>query len=225
MWIRPKKYERDVTIFEIANAMREKIKGIPDVNLNIVYQYGRGPEQGRDIQLNLNSNNFSQLQQFAKIVQDKMSQMPGLVDIKSSDEGGNPEAKIVIDRDKAQYYGVRVTEIAQMVSYQILGSRDQVTIKTDNDEVDINVQLAEEYRRSTDKLMDTQIKLSSGKYIKLRDVARLEIGEGASEISKEDKIRQITVSANTSGDLDIKTAQKKYISSNTGYKYSIRIKI
>lgn len=207
----PKKYERDVSIFEIADDMREKIKGIPDVNLNIVYQYGRGPEQGRDIQLNLNSNNFSQLQQFAQIVQDKILQIPGLVDIKSSDEGGNPEAKIVIDRDKAQYYGVRITEIAQMVSYQILGSRDQVTIKTDNDEVDINVQLAEEYRRSTDKLMDTQIKLSSGKYIKLRDVARLEIGEGASEISKEDKIRQITVSANTSGGLDIKTAQKNIL--------------
>ena len=207
----PKKFERDASIFEIADGIRDKIKDIPDVNLNIVYEYGRGPEQGRDIQFNLNSNNFSQLQQFSEKVEEKMSQMPGLVDIKSSDEGGNPEARIVIDRDKAQYYGIRVTDIAQMVSYQILGSRDQVTIKTDNDEVDINVQLSEEYRRSTEKLMDTQIKLSDDKYIKLKDVARLEIGEGASAINKEDKIRQITVSANTSGELDIKTAQNNIL--------------
>ena len=44
-----------------------------------------------------------------------MEEIPGLVDIKSSTEGGNPELQIRFDRERLASFGLTLAEVAAVV--------------------------------------------------------------------------------------------------------------
>ncbi len=198
--------KRKVTVFEIVAEMRNKIGKVPDANINISTSE-RGKSSGRDIELKLIGDNQKQLEEYSAQLKSKMEDIEGLVDIKSSFEGGNPEVRIEIDREKAQYYGIRPTQIAQVVSYNILGI-DPITIKSDSEEIDVTVKLNEEYRDSVQKLSELRIRAENGKIVRIKDFAKLEIKEGPTGIEKENKIKRISISANSDG-IDLKGAQNQ----------------
>lgn len=201
-----KKKDRDRDVFTIVDSLREDLSKIPDVKLNLTTVF-RGPESSeRDFQFEIYSSNYQQMMVIAEQLFKTMKAKKGLVDFKSSVEGGGPQAKIIVNRDRAQSFGLRISDIAQALSYQILGD-DPITIKTDNEEIDVTVQLAEEFRRSLDKFLDSKIKNSEGTSLKIRDVASLKIEEGSSQVERKNKIRKITLSSNLEGDYTLKDAQ------------------
>ncbi|MBZ4683642.1 MAG: acriflavin resistance protein [Fusobacteriales bacterium] len=201
------KSERKETMNEIISQIRPKLTNIPDAKITVSASGGR-PGGGSDggIQLKLYSDDLDRLSVFSKTVLEKVKDIPGLVDVKSSYEGGNPELKLDIDRDKAQYYGLRVSDIAFLISYQVQGT-DAFTIKTSNKDVDVTVRMSENYRNSIEKILDLELNTRRGK-IKIKDVASFRLEEGAAQIEKENKSKIITISANTDN-VDLRTATSK----------------
>jgi HAE1 family hydrophobic/amphiphilic exporter-1 len=189
------KTSRKSSLNDIMGKLRKEFDYIPDVQLTITPNFAMGTDGIYDVEFDLYSNNENQLREISDMMKEKMASISDLTDIKSSFEGGKPEGRIVIDREKAKYYGVNVASLASMINIQILGNAP-ITINSDNDEIDVTVQLAKRYRESTNLLMDTRITLNNGKNVKLSDVAKLEIVEGPSKIEKKDKIRRITLYAN-----------------------------
>jgi hydrophobic/amphiphilic exporter-1 (mainly G- bacteria), HAE1 family len=199
--------DRDKSVFEITDIIREKLKGIPDVDLNVADGYAKGPDSGgRDIELDLTSDNAGQLDSFAKLVFAEMKNMPEIGDFKSSLTGGSPEARIVIDREKARYYGIRPADINKVIFYQVLGS-NPIDLKTDLEEIEVNVMMPDEYRKSLSKLMTSKLKLDSGDIIQVSDVAHIEVVEGPAEKEKLNRIRKVTLSANLRGGNNSKTVE------------------
>jgi len=197
----PGKKERSKSVWEIVDDTREKLKYVPDVKLNIKAAAGSGPGGGgggvdRGITVEFLGDDIPVLEEFSKSVFEKMKGASSLSDLASTLEGGNPEAKIVIDRGKARYYGVNIASLNQVLSYQILGGT-ATTIKTDTEEVDVNVQLPESYRESLAAIMESRIKGNNGDMIKLKEIAEIKIEEGPAMIEKTDRTRKITLGANT----------------------------
>jgi len=200
--------DRDRSVFEITDIIREKLKGIPDVDLNVADGYAKGPDSsGRDIQLDLISDNAGQLDKFSELVFAEMKNMPEIGDFKTSLTGGSPEARIVVDREKARYYGIRPADINKVIFYQVLGS-NPIDLKTDLEEIEVNVMMPDEYRKSLSKLMTSKLKLESGDIIQLSDVASIKIAEGPAEQEKLNRIRKITLSANLKGGNNSKIVEK-----------------
>ncbi|TDT69888.1 HAE1 family hydrophobic/amphiphilic exporter-1 [Hypnocyclicus thermotrophus] len=201
------KNERKETINDIISQIRPKLANIPDAKITVSASSG-GPGGGSDggVQLKIYSDDLDKLSVFSQIVLEKVKKIPGLVDVKSSYEGGNPELKLDIDRDKAQYYGLRVSDIAFLISYQVQGT-DAFTIKTSNKDVDVKVRIAEDYRNSIEKILDLELNTRFGK-IKIKDIASFKLEEGAAQIEKENKSKIITISANTDN-IDLRTATAK----------------
>lgn len=200
--------DRDKSVFEITDIIREKLKGIPDVDLNVADGYAKGPDGGgRDIELDLTSDNAGQLDNFAELVFAEMKNMPEIGDFKSSLVGGSPEARIVIDREKARYYGIRPADINKIIFYQVLGS-NPIELKTDLEEIEVNVMMPDEYRKSLSKLMTSKLKLDSGDIIQVLDVAHIDVVEGPAEKEKLNRIRKVTLSANLKGGNNSKTVER-----------------
>lgn len=199
--------QRDKTVFEIMGEVRKKLVDTPDVKLNVIPKmtWGRGGD--RDITLILKSDDSNQLNYFSRLIEEEMSKNPGFTDITNSMLNGNPETRIILDRKKLEYYGMNMNDLTFAVSYQILGGAP-IKIKTGNDELDVTLQLDKKYRSSLDSLKDIRIKNPSGNSVKLRDIAQFEIAEGAYGIEKEDRIRKISIQANTIGKMDLVTGQK-----------------
>ncbi len=203
----PSERELDVSVFDVVRDIRRELTGkVPDVNLIVLPKFVRGAGSS-DMSLILKSDDVLQMESYAREIQRRMETTPGLTDVTNSMLGGNPEARLILDRKKLEYYGIKVTDLTFAVSYQIRGGTP-VTIKTGNDELDVTVQLKKEYRESTDLLMDARIATGEGGSVKLRDIATLEIVEGAAGIEKEDRIRMIELQANTVGEMDLVNAQR-----------------
>ena len=184
------------------------MSNIPDIKLNITPRMAFGRNATRDITLILKSDNISQMDYITRKITEVMTTGEKFTDISNSLVNGNPEARLLIDRKKLQQQGINISDLGMGVSYQILGG-SPIKIKTGKEELDVTLQLDKRYRESLDLLMDARIKTSSGNFLKLGDIATLEVGEGPYGIDKEDKIRVATIRANVTKGLDLIRGQQE----------------
>lgn len=130
-----------------------------------------------------------------------MKSYPGAVDVKSTLDPGNVEARIILDRDKIRSYGIDPVTVGQIMSYSILGGNrgDTVTVKTGSEEIDVMVRLPKDKRKDINDIQNINIKIGDGKFVKVSDISNVIYAEGSSEINKTDRIYSVTVSANDGG--------------------------
>ena len=205
------KTSREESMYDIMSDLRKKFQGIPDVTITVVPDFVRGASDVNDLEFDLYSDNEKQLEVISDQLKEKISVISGLTDVSTSLEGGKPEGRFIIDREKAKYYGVSVSDIATMIGTQINGSVP-ITINSDNDEIDVTVQLKKEYRESSKLLLDSRIALDNGKSVKISDVADYVVVEGPSKIEKKDKKRKVTLYANLEKGADLQSAEASIIS-------------
>ena len=204
------KTSREESMSDILKKLRETFVEIPDMELTIAPGYRFGTRGLYDLEFELYSDNEAQLQIISEQLKEQIKKIDGIYDVTSSFEGGKPEGKFYINREKAEYYGLDVKDIATMIQTQILG-RTPIKINSDNSEIDVTLKLQKKYRESTGLILDSRITLKSGENIRISDVAEFRAEEGPSKIEKKDKKKKIVIYANMKDELDLKTAQELVI--------------
>lgn len=206
-----KKDTRDTSVFDIITKLRPIVEKIPDTRTNLSEDFAMGSQQ-RDVQFDIVGSNLNEIKEVGAKVLEEIKKYPGAVDVKSTLDSGNIEARVVLDRDKIKSYGINPSVIAQTLSYSVLGGDrgDTVTVKTGVEEIDVIVRLPKDKRNDINALKNLNIKIDSGKFIKLSDVADIVMAEGSSEINKTDRIYSVTVSANDGG-VGMKAIQDKLV--------------
>ena len=206
-----KKDTRDTSVFDIITKLRPIVEKIPDTRTNLSEDFAMGSQQ-RDVQFDIVGSNLNEIKEVGAKVLTEIKNYPGAVDVKSTLDPGNIEARVVLDRDKIKSYGINPSVIAQTLSYSVLGGDrgDTVTVKTGVEEIDVIVRLPKDKRNDINALKNLNIKIDSGKFIKLSDVADIVMAEGSSEINKTDRIYSVTVSANDGG-VGMKAIQDKLV--------------
>lgn len=195
-----KKDTRDISVFDIINKVRPLAEKIPDTRVSVSEEFSmRTPS--RDVEFSIVGTNLDELKVVGKNIIDKLKQYPGAVDIKSTLDPGNVEARIVLNRDKIKSYGLDPISVGQILSYSILGGdrSNTVTVKTGSEEIDVMVRLPKEKRRDINDIKNINIKVGDNKFIKVSDIVDIVYAEGSSEINKTDRIYSVTVSANDGG--------------------------
>lgn len=204
------KTSREESMSDILKKLRETFVEIPDMELTIAPGYRFGTRGLYDLEFELYSDNEAQLQIISEQLKEQIKKIDGIYDVTSSFEGGKPEGKFYINREKAEYYGLDVKDIATMIQTQILGGTP-IKINSDNSEIDVTLKLQKKYRESTGLILDSRITLKSGENIRISDVAEFRAEEGPSKIEKKDKKKKIVIYANMKNELDLKTAQELVI--------------
>lgn len=195
-----KKDTRDISVFDIINKVRPLAEKIPDTRVSVSEEFSmRTPS--RNVEFNIVGTNLDELKVVGKNIINKLKQYPGAVDIKSTLDPGNVEARIVLNRDKIRSYGLDPISVGQILSYSILGGdrSNTVTVKTGSEEIDVMVRLPKEKRRDINDIKNINIKVGDNKFIKVSDIVDIVYAEGSSEINKTDRIYSVTVSANDGG--------------------------
>ncbi|MEF2600872.1 MAG: efflux RND transporter permease subunit, partial [Fusobacterium mortiferum] len=186
--------------FEIIDKIRPIVEKIPDTRISVSEDFAmRSPS--RDVEFDIVGANLEELKTVGKAVLDKMKSYPGAVDVKSTLDPGNVEARIILDRDKIRSYGIDPVTVGQIMSYSILGGNrgDTVTVKTGSEEIDVMVRLPKDKRKDINDIQNINIKIGDGKFVKVSDISNVIYAEGSSEINKTDRIYSVTVSANDGG--------------------------
>ncbi len=110
------------------------------------------------------------------------------------------EAQLVIkpDRDKLARYGIPVGQVMDIVS-DAIGGIDAGQVIQGNERYDIYVRLAEEHRKSPEKIANLVLQAPDGAWVRLGDIASVKIESGPPQIRRDDVQRRVVIQTNVEG--------------------------
>ena len=207
----------------VAGRLRERLASVGDVRFKFerpsVFTF-RTP-----VEVELYGENLQDLHQVSAGLMDEMNRIPGLVDLKSSAELGNPELQVTFNRSQLVQLGLELDAVAATVKGKIQG--DVATRMTQGDrEIDILVRSLEMGRASVGEVADlivgqravggtrtirertesgvmvdreVQSGVAQSVPIHLESVAEIRRSEGPSEIRRIGQRRAAVISGNLDG--------------------------
>jgi cobalt-zinc-cadmium resistance protein CzcA len=102
------------------------------------------------------------------------------------------------DRTALSRFGIPVNDVMSLVS-DAIGGRSAGQVIRGNERYDIYVRLAELHRRSPKEIRELILQAPNGAWVRLGDVASVEIESGPPQIRRDDVQRRVVVQANIVG--------------------------
>jgi HAE1 family hydrophobic/amphiphilic exporter-1 len=125
-------------------------------NINIGGRINKGIYQ-----YTLQSSDTETLYRIAPELREKISQVPGLLDVNTDLYVTNPQVMIEVDREKAAAYGITVDQVRQEL-FNAFGSRQVATIYTQSNDYQVILEAKPEFRNDPSKLASIFIKTTGG---------------------------------------------------------------
>lgn len=158
----------------------------------------QGPPTGAPINIDVSGDEFDQLiritDDFVRLIE--ADHIPGIDELKLNINVNQPEMLIEVNREQARLYELSTQQIALAFRNALYGY-EASKFKDGEDEYDIFVRLAEEYRNDVSTLMNQKIKIN-GNSIPISSVASFKYATTYDKISRIDFKREITISSEVS---------------------------
>jgi len=192
--------ERKRSVYEIAQVLRKEIEKIPGIEklkviattpMKQVFMAGKGK-----IEVELIGSDLDKLQKYAEKLGNEMKKIPGAIDVRSSFKKPRLELHINIDREKANLLGVNTAVLASTLRTYFYGY-EATKFREAGDDFDIFLQLKEKQRYSLDDIGEIPVPTMSGKLVKLKTFAKVNMGLGPVEIDRKNRERIISVGCDT----------------------------
>ncbi len=150
------------------------------------------------VELEIRGFNLTLLNRIADQTVEMLRDIPGLTDIESSTEGGNPELQVRFDRDRIANLGFNVGQLGNLIRSKVLG--DVATeIQREDRSIDIRLRASESFRDSVADLRNLNIAEGAPEAIPLAAVADVREVNGPAEIRRSDGERVAHITANIAG--------------------------
>lgn len=200
------KNERSRSVWSIAEDIRSFARrnlGSASARVNVIQSSVAGVSGGRNLvrsplQIELKGSSMEVLAEESARVEKILKETKGVKDVKNSYVEGNPELKVVVDRDKLEYYGASVSQVLRSFASAITGQRAGVLANDENNhgkDTEINVRFAGGEGFQMDELKSIPIPAKSGN-VYLGDIAEIKETVGPTTIRRLNKERFINVQGN-----------------------------
>src|SRR6185503_18952795 len=164
----------------------------PDLRTSVGVQSWSGTG---DVQYAISGPDLDKLSQYSQQLLARLKKIPKVVDADTSLVYGKPELRVEIDRQRAADLGVRVSDIAQALN-TLLAGQVVSTFPSGGELYDVRLRAAKEFRTKREALNQLTVASSKAGPVSLDQVVRLKEGEAPSAISRLNRQRQVTISAN-----------------------------
>ena len=189
--------ERERSAQEIMKAAREALGKIPGLKAQVFDPsqfFGGGG--GGEFEFNIRGNlELDELDLLSDRFIRELERRPGFVDLNKTLKLGLPEVRVVPDREKAAALGVDARSLATVVQASI-GGIDIGKFKDAGHRYDIRMRLLAEDRADPDSIGRLYVRSNTGEVHELRNLIRIETGAAPSKITRHNRLRSVTVSAN-----------------------------
>jgi len=185
---------------EREEALMGELRTALDRQEQMEYRFGRPAYFSfrTPIEVEIRGYNLQLLERLAGELVQRMRAIPGLTDVESSTEGGNPELQIRFDRERLASFGLTLSDVASVVRTKVQGTV-ATDIQRQDRTVDIRLRAEEQYRDSVEDLRSMTVHQSGQTAIPLSAVATVEEIEGPAEIRRAENERVAVLTANLSG--------------------------
>ena len=146
-------------------------------------------------QYTLQSNDTATLYRLAPELREKISRIPGLLDVTTDLYVRNPQVTIQIDREKAAVYGATIDQVRQEL-YDAFGVRQVATIYTPVNYYQVILETAPEFQVGPDDLARVYLKTTNSTTVPLSAVTRFERTVGPLQVNHQGQQPAVTISFN-----------------------------
>ncbi len=164
---------------------------------------------GKSVEVNLTGPELSELSAYTREIVDLLQDVPGqepliagITQAYSSLDVGNPERRVVPDRDRCADLGFNVSDIADVIQTLVGGSIVD-TYKEGGDEYDITLIGKGRDIRTAEDLQNIILQSPKGGQVTLRDLAEIVYTVGPTKVEHIDQDRSVTITVKVAKDVPL----------------------
>lgn len=144
--------------------------------------------------IEIRGNDQARLLTLSNQIIERVLTIPGVREAQSDLAQGEPELRLVIDREKAALFQVNAAQIAQSLrGLRKGGERADVKLRQNEDELDILFIMEEDQPRVLEDIRQLPVFTATGQVISLGDICRLEMGKTQGWIRRINQERRVRV--------------------------------
>ncbi|MEO6967476.1 MAG: CusA/CzcA family heavy metal efflux RND transporter [Rhodanobacteraceae bacterium] len=187
----------------LINAIDAKLQRFPGIQINYTQPAEDAVDEAETglksaLAVKIYGPKLQTLQQKGKQIKAIMEKVRGITEVTLVHELGQPNLAIKIDRVKIARYGLNVDDINNLIEAAVGGGVATQVVQGEK-QFDLIVRLARRYRDNPGEIGDIPVATSGGQQIPLKELADIEVANGASFIYRENDSRYIGVQFSVSG--------------------------
>ena len=195
----PKKWERERTIWQIAESIRGVLNETPEViNYTVSTSSGMGGGSSNNVAVEIYGYDFNTTNLLAEDLKNKFKSVSGARDINIDRQEDRAELQIIFDKEKLARHGLSTSAVSMYIRNRVNGFTAGY-LKEDGEEYDIIVRLQEKYRDSMTDIENFTLVDAMGQRVKLSELAEVEEYWCPPEIKRKSRQRIVTVSVTPEG--------------------------
>ncbi|HVV68080.1 MAG TPA: efflux RND transporter permease subunit [Gammaproteobacteria bacterium] len=190
--------QRRLSSDQLVQALRPQLESVAGINVYLQNTQSiriGGKVSKSPYQYTLQDTDTKQLNRWAAILTDKISQLPGLQDVTTDVQDTGPQVFVNIQRDKAAKLGITPEQI-EMTLANAFGGQQISTIYSTIDNYQVLLELDPSYQTDPSALSRLYLRANSGELVPLNAVAELTQSYGPLTINHQGQLPAITISFN-----------------------------
>ncbi len=186
--------ERDISSFDLTEAIREEAPAIPEA-IGLVYGIGAtNAVFGKPVSIALRGKDLTALRAARDKLKNAMRERTDIKDVSDTDQSGVQEATIRLN-PAGERLGLSVGGVMNQVRGAFFGTEVQ-SLQRGDEEVEVWLRYPEDGRTAENQLTDMRINGPNGTSYPLSEIAYLEYGTANQVINRLEGEREIRVEAN-----------------------------
>ena len=195
------KTERDRSVWEINDEIRENLEGLAGAKILVGTAGGFGSSY--EFAMVVTGTNMDDVRELANRFEEEMESDPMFTEVDTDYRAGKPEVRLSIDRERAADLGVNIATIGSTLRLLVSGDDIVSTFSQEGNEYDVRLRLEESYRDYPEDLENLIVYNFENDPVPVSSFANVVISSGAAEIRHTNKLKSIEVQANLSEDYTV----------------------
>ena len=215
----------------LTQPMRERLARIAGIELTQIGAY-KSVSSGKPLQVSILGQDRDLLDALAVKVMSAMREVPGAVDIESSNKAAKPQLAVNVKRELASDLGIGIGQVAAALRPLLAGEAVGNWRGPDDQYYDVRVRLARADRAKPEDVARVPLASSQSdangapRMVTVREIASIDKGDGAQQINRKEQLREVLVTANVfnraAGDAAQEVRTKlNAIALPAGYRYTM----
>jgi len=190
--------KRKLSADAVIQELRPKLASVPGIQVFLQNPppVRMGGQSSKSLyQWTLTCPDTGTLFEYSSVLEKKMRELPGLLDVTSDLQITNPQVNLDINRQKASALGVSAEQIENSL-YTAYGSRQVSTILSPNNQYRVIMELDPKYQMDPEALSLLYVRSDTGRLVQLDSVAGIRRGVGPLTVTHLGQIPSVTISFN-----------------------------
>ncbi|WP_244288576.1 efflux RND transporter permease subunit [Leptospira dzoumogneensis] len=193
-----KKTGREITQSEVFMEFRKDLKElVPEAKFSVqdLSQRGFSAGRGYPVELVLTGPDWATLAKLSDSIREKLDSSKTILDIDTDYVSGQPEVKILPNREAAAVRGVSMANIGNTIG-PLMGGRNVSRFTENGRSFDVRVKIDKDKGESTDIIPNIGVRNTYGEIVRLKDVLVLQATNTLKNITRVNRDRSIKIFGN-----------------------------